>query len=277
MSVPIITLHDGRTIPQLGLGVWKAADGQEVASAVETAIQSGYRLIDTAARYANEAGVGAGIKAANVPREELFITTKLWNTDQGADKAAAAFEASLQRLGLDYVDLYLIHWPMPQTNLFVETWKELQKIQQSGRAKSIGVCNFRIEDLERLQAETNSLPVINQIELHPYFQQKELRDYCSAHHIQVESWSPIGGSGGNLLEDPVINDIAKKHSKSPAQVVIRWHTQLGLVVIPKSVHPQRIQQNIDVFDFELDQDDLSRIEALDRGQRLGPDPSLFNL
>ncbi|MDB5184158.1 MAG: glyoxal reductase [Candidatus Saccharibacteria bacterium] len=275
MNIPRILLNDSYTMPQIGLGVWQAKNGEEVQHAVHAAIDNGYRLIDTAALYANEDGVGEAIASSGVPREEIFLTTKLWNADHGYDNALRAFDASLERLGTEYVDLYLIHWPVPQTDKYVETWHALEEIKKSGRAKSIGVCNFPIPELERLIAESDTVPAINQIELHPRLQQQELRDYCASKGIHVESWSPIGGTGGDLLDDPILVEIAKKHTKSSAQVVIRWHIQLGLIVIPKSVHPDRIAQNIDVFDFSLSDDDMTQIASLNTNTRRGPDPSVF--
>lgn len=261
-EVPQITLNNGVQIPQLGLGVWQTKNGDEVVSAIHAAIDSGYRMIDTAALYANEEGVGKAIRTASVPREELFVTTKLWNNDHGHDAALKAFDESLKRLGLDYIDMYLIHWPVPELDIYVETWQALEEIYASGRVKAIGVCNFNPEHLDKLLESAKIVPAVNQIELHPRLQQAELRDYCSDKGIHVESWSPIGGTGGDLLQDETLVAIAKKYGKSTAQIVIRWHLQLGLIVIPKSVHAQRIQQNIDVFDFELDNDDIAIIANL---------------
>jgi 2,5-diketo-D-gluconate reductase A len=275
MDTPQITLNDGNVMPQIGLGVWHTKDGAEVQTAVHAALDAGYRLIDTAALYGNEEGVGAAIASSKVPRNQIFVTTKLWNADHGRDNALRAFDASLERLGLDYLDLYLIHWPVPQQDKYVETWHALEKIKESGRVKSIGVCNFPIHELERLLTESETVPVVNQIELHPRLQQAELRAYCADRDIRIESWSPIGGTGGDLLSDPVLAKIAKKHNKSPAQVVIRWHIQLGLIVIPKSVHPERIQENLDVFNFELDNDDILAITGLNTDTRRGPDPSTY--
>lgn len=272
----MITLNDGIAMPQLGLGVWKAADGDEVVNAVQTALESGYRMIDTAMVYQNERGVGEGIRAAGLNRDDIFITTKLWNSDQGSETVRPALKASLERLGLEYVDLYLIHWPTPSRDLFVETWKEFIKLKEDGLTRSIGVSNFRIEDLERLKQETGVVPVVNQIELHPYFQQRELREYADKNNIRIESWSPIGGSKGNLLEDEVIASISERHHKSAAQVVIRWHIQHGLIVIPKSVNENRIKENLNVFDFELSEDDMGLLDGLDRSERNGPDPANMN-
>ncbi len=274
-KIPTITLNNGISMPQLGLGVWQA-HGQQTIDAVTAALDNGYRLIDTAAVYGNEDAVGKAIKASKVPRDELFVTTKLWNSDQGHDNALRAFDKSLERLGLDYVDLYLIHWPTPKQDKYVETWKALEEIYESGRAKAIGVCNFHIDHLEKLLANAKVVPAINQIELHPRLAQNEIREFCTQKGIQVESWSPIGGSGGDLLTDTTILTIADKHNLSSAQVVIRWHIQSGLVVIPKSVHADRIKQNADVFDFELDNDDMAKISALNTGQRRGPDPATMD-
>lgn len=277
MQTPTITLNNGVKIPRVGLGVWKASDA-EAEHAVKTAIDSGYRLIDTATIYGNEAGVGRAVAASSVAREELFITTKLWNGDQGYDEAIRAFEKSLAALGLEYIDLYLIHWPMPAYNKYVDTWKALEKLYRDGRIKAIGVSNFKPHHLEELMAHTEIVPTVNQIELHPRFTQGKTREFCAKHDIAVESWSPIGGlaSAGKLLGEPVLASIGEKYGKSPAQVILRWHIQLGLIVIPKSVHEERIKQNIDVFDFELSDEDMAQIASLDTETRQGADPDEMN-
>ncbi|WP_037578638.1 aldo/keto reductase [Phaeacidiphilus oryzae] len=269
-----VTLNDGRTMPQLGFGVWQVEDDAAEA-AVSTALEVGYRSIDTARIYGNEEGVGRALKSSGIAREELFVTTKLWNSDQGRDEALAAFDASLQRLGLDYVDLYLIHWPVPSRDLYVDSWKAMEEILASGRAKTIGVSNFTVETLDRLTAETSVVPAVNQIELHPYLQQGEMRAKNASLGIATEAWSPLG-QGKGLLEDPVLAELAAKHGRSPAQIVLRWHLQLGNVVIPKSVTPSRIKENFDVFGFALDDEDLRALSALERGERFGSDPATMN-
>ncbi|MFF9073216.1 aldo/keto reductase [Streptomyces sp. NPDC014735] len=274
-KVPSITLNNGVEMPQLGFGVWQVPD-DEAAKAVATAIESGYRSIDTAAIYENEKGTGRAVAASGVAREELFITTKLWNAEQGYDSTLRAFDASLDKLGTDYVDLYLIHWPLPAKDVYVDTYKAFEKIYSEGRAKAIGVSNFLPEHLERLLGETSVVPAVNQIELHPQLQQAQSRAVHAAHGIATEAWSPLG-QGKGLLEVPTVVAIARKHGRTPAQVVLRWHIQTGNVVIPKSVTPSRIVENIDVFGFELDADDLAAIAALDEGKRLGPDPADFNV
>lgn len=269
-SQPYIKLNDGRSIPQLGLGVWQTPN-EEASSVVRVAIDVGYRSVDTAAIYGNEVGVGEGIRAANVPREELFITTKLWNDRHAPDDARKAFDESLKKLGLSYVDLYLIHWPAPKQGRFVDAWRALVKLKDEGLARSIGVSNFNAEHLERIIGETGVTPSVNQIELHPRFQQSALRAAHQKLGIATESWSPLGQ--GKLLEDETLGVIARKHGKTPAQVIIRWHLDNGLIVIPKSVNPARIKQNFEALDFRLDQDDMATIAALDSADgRIGPDP-----
>ncbi|MFJ4846214.1 MULTISPECIES: aldo/keto reductase [unclassified Streptomyces] len=273
-TVPDITLNNGITMPQLGFGVWQVPD-DEAAVAVATALEAGYRSIDTAALYRNEQGTGRAIAASGIAREDLFVTTKLWKTDLGHDNALRAFDASLDKLGLDYVDLYLIHWPSPARGLYLETWRALEKIHADGRARAIGVSNFPVAQLQHVLDEGTVAPAVNQIELHPNLPQAELRAFGAAHGIATEAWSPLG-QGRGLLDEPALAALAAKHGKSPAQIVLRWHLQLGNVVIPKSVTPARIKENIDVFGFELDAEDLAAIDALDNDGRLGPDPMVFN-
>lgn len=273
---PNVTLNDGITMPQIGLGVWKAENGDETVNAVRSALETGYRLIDTAAVYRNEESVGQAIKEASVQRKDIFLTTKLWNSDQGSTNVRPALETSLTKLGLDYVDLYLIHWPTPERQLFLESWHELEKLKAEGLIRSIGVSNFRIEDLEVLKSKSSTIPSVNQIELHPLFQQRELREYANATGIAIESWSPIGGSKGSLLDDERLAEIGLSHNKTVAQVIIRWHIQSGLIVIPKSVHTERIKENFDVFDFELSNSDMEEINAMDADMRGGPDPGSMN-
>ncbi len=272
MTIPSLTLHDGIEIPQLGFGVFQVPpdDTQEV---VEQALEAGYRHIDTAGAYRNEKGVGAAIAASELAREDLFVTTKLWNSEQGFETTLAAFEKSLGRLGFEYVDLYLIHWPVPSEGRFVDTWRAFERIHGEGRARTIGVSNFRVEDLERLEGETETRPTVNQIELHPRLQQAELRAWHADHGVVTEAWSPL--AQGELLDDETIVAIADRHGKTPAQAVLRWHLQLGNVVFPKSVTPERIRENIEIFDFELSDAEMAEFERLDRGERIGPDPGTF--
>ena len=266
-----ITLNDGATIPQLGLGVWQV-DHDITAQVVGWAIKAGYRLIDTAQGYQNEEGVGEAIRAAGVPRSELFITSKLRNGAHQRDAALRAFDDTMKKLGVEQLDLFLIHWPVPSQDRYVEAWKTLIELKQAGRIKSIGVSNFNKDHLQRIIGETGVVPVANQIELHPRFQQRELRDFHARHNIHTESWSPLGS--GRLLSDPTIAGIARKHGKSVAQAIIRWHLQQGLIVIPKSVRQDRIAANFDVFDFELDTQDLKTIAGMDSADgRDGPNPA----
>jgi 2,5-diketo-D-gluconate reductase A len=272
-QVPAVTLHDGVEIPQLGFGVFQIPP-EETQEAVEEALGVGYRHVDTAAAYGNEAEVGAAIVATGVRREDVFVTTKLWNSEQGYDSTLRAFEKSLERLGTGNVDLYLIHWPRPDAGLFLETWRAFERIREEGGARSIGVSNFRVEDLEELEREAERRPTVNQIELHPRFQQAELRTWLSDHDIATEAWSPL--AQGDLLEDGTIETIAAHHDRSSAQVILRWHLQVGNVVIPKSATPERIRENFELFDFDLSEDDMAAIERLDTGERVGPDPSTFS-
>ncbi|WP_030582811.1 aldo/keto reductase [Streptomyces globisporus] len=274
-KVPSITLNNGLGMPQLGFGVWQVPD-DEAEKTVATAIETGYRSIDTAAIYENETGTGKAIAASGVARDELFVTTKLWNSEQGHDSTLRAFDASLDKLGLDYVDLYLIHWPVPAKDAYTDTYKAFEKILADGRAKAIGVSNFHPEHLKRLLAETSVVPAVNQIELHPQLQQGEARAFHAEHGIATEAWAPLG-QGKGLLEVPTVVAVSQKHGRTPAQVVLRWHLQTGNIVIPKSVTPSRIKENLDVFDFELDADDLAAFAALDEGKRLGSDPAEFNV
>jgi 2,5-diketo-D-gluconate reductase A len=270
--IPQIDLRGGAQIPQLGFGVFLVAP-DETAEAVSHALSAGYRHIDTAAAYRNEAAVGQAIRSSGIDRGEIFLTTKCFNDDHGYEQAKRAFHASLQRLEMDYVDLYLIHWPVPAHDLYVETWKAFIELRDEGLIRTIGVSNFQPAHLERLIAETGETPAINQIELHPYFQQRGLLHEHQELGIVTESWSPL--ARGEALEDPAIVEIAEAHSKTSAQVILRWHLQLGKVVIPKSVTPKRIEQNFEVFDFELSAEQMQAIDDLDEGRRIGPDPETF--
>ncbi len=274
VDVPNISLNNGVRIPQLGFGVFQVKP-EDTAATVLAAFDAGYRHIDTAQMYGNEEQVGQAIAASGLPRGELFITTKLNNDQHGADKAGPALDESLRKLGLDQVDLFLIHWPRPAENRFVETWAAFEKLASDGKARAIGVSNFQIAHLERLAAETGTVPAVNQIELHPYLPQSQLREYHRAHGIATEAWSPIGGQGGDLLHEPSLAALAEKYGKSPAQIVLRWHLQLGNIVFPKSTTPSRIAENIDIFDVELADDDLATIAELENGTRVGPDPDEF--
>lgn len=268
---PHIAFHDGNSIPQIGLGVWQTPNDVATPS-VRIALETGYRHIDTAAIYGNEDGVGEGMRASGVDRKQIFLTTKLWNDAQGYDSALKAFDESLKRLGTDYIDLYLIHWPSPRRNRYVDSWKALVRLKEEGRARSIGVSNFDAEHLERIVGETGVKPVLNQVELHPDFQQSALRQAHERLGIRTESWSPLGQ--GQLLANPVVGDVASKLGRTAAQVIIRWHLQNGLIVIPKSVTPARIIENFKVFDFDLGEADLKALNGLDTSTgRIGPNPT----
>lgn len=271
--IPHVTLNNGVEMPQLGFGVFQVPD-EDTTAAVGTALAAGYRSIDTAAVYGNERGVGRALAEAGIARDELFVTTKLWNADQGYDSTLAAFDTSLEKLGLDHVDLYLIHWPTPARDRYTDSWRALEKLLADGRTRAIGVSNFQPAHLQRLLDLGGTVPAVNQVELHPGLQQKELRAFHSRHGIVTEAWSPL--AQGAVLKDEAITSLAARHGVTPAQVVLRWHLQTGNVVIPKSVTPGRIRQNLDVFGFELTDGDIATIAALDSGMRTGPDPDHLN-
>lgn len=271
----MITLNNGVTIPQVGLGVFRAREGEQVEQAVSAALEVGYRLIDTASAYQNEVGVGKAMKASGLRREEIFITTKLWNADHAHEDALRAFDSSLARLDCDYLDLYLIHFPAPLENKFTEAWKAFEKIYQSKRVRAIGVSNFKPHHLDQLLQMAEIVPAVNQIELHPLFQQQEIQTYCRARGIVIESYSPL--MEGKALDHPIITELAQQYAKTPAQIILRWHVQNGFVVIPKSAKPDRIRENFALYDFELDDKDMQTITKMERRQRVGVDPDVFNL
>ncbi|MFC9596155.1 aldo/keto reductase [Streptomyces sp. NPDC056944] len=272
-SIPTVTLNNGVEIPQLGFGVFQVPD-DETTAAVSAALEAGYRSIDTAAIYGNETGVGRALAASGLPREDLFVTTKLWNADQGYDATLRAFDASLAKLGLEHLDLYLIHWPTPARDLYLDSWRAVERLASEGRIRAAGVSNFQPAHLQHLLDNSRLVPAVNQVELHPGLQQAELRAFHAEHGIATEAWSPL--AQGAVLDDPVITSIAARTGTSAAQVVLRWHLQLGNIVIPKSVTPARIRQNLDVFDFQLTDEDMAAIAATDRGLRTGPHPDQFN-
>jgi 2,5-diketo-D-gluconate reductase A len=273
MAAPWVPLNDGNSIPAVGFGVFKIppADTQQ---AVSTALQAGYRHIDTAAVYGNERETGRAVAESGVPRDELYVVTKLWNADQGYNSTLTAFDASMHRLGIDYLDLYLVHWPVPTLNKFVDTFEAFAHLRDQGRIRSIGVSNFEPEHLDVLVDATGIVPAVNQVELHPRLPQTELREVQARLGILTEAWGPLGQ--GSLLTDPIVTAVAESSGRTPAQVLIRWHIQLGNIVIPKSVNPQRIASNFDVFDFELSNNDMASISSLDDGNRLGPNPRTFD-
>ncbi|MEA3322438.1 MAG: aldo/keto reductase [Bacillota bacterium] len=266
------TLHNGVEMPWFGLGVFKVEEGQEVESSVKMAIHAGYKSIDTAAIYKNEEGVGKGIRESDIPREELFITTKVWNADQGYESTLKAFDESMEKLGLEYLDLYLVHWPVK--GKYVETWKALEKLYKDGRVRAIGVSNFQIHHLQDILDVAEVKPMVNQVEYHPKLSQVELLNFCKENGIQMEAWSPL--MQGQLLDNDVLKEIAAAHNKSVAQVILRWDLQNGVVTIPKSVKEHRIKENADIFDFELSEDEMQKIHALNEDKRVGPDPDNFD-
>jgi diketogulonate reductase-like aldo/keto reductase len=266
------TLHNGVKMPWLGLGVWKMNNEEEVVTAVKSALETGFRSIDTAAAYKNEEGVGKGIKESGVPRKEIFLTSKVWNSDQGYESTLQAFEDSLARLDTDYLDLYLIHWPVE--GKYKDTWRAMEELYENGKIRAIGVSNFHPRHLDDLLGEASIVPMVNQVEFHPLLNQQDLREVCKAKDIQMEAWSPL--AQGNLLENPILKEIGASHGKTPAQVIIRWDLQHGVVTIPKSSNPGRIQQNGDVFDFELSREEIHQIDQLHENQRFGPDPDHFD-
>lgn len=270
MTIPSLQLNTGTGIPQLGLGTWPLNDA-EVADAVVSAAELGYRHVDTATRYGNEAGVGEGMRRSGVPRQDWFITTKLDGEFQGGGKAIGGLDAALDRMGLDYVDLLLMHWPLPGRGLFVDTWRTFETLHADGRARAIGVSNFKSSHLDTLLAQSDVVPAVNQLQISPAIPREEQRAFDAANGIVTESWSPLGGAGGPILASPVLADLATKHGKSPAQIVLRWHVQNGLVAIPKSATPERMAENLAVFDFTLDDDDLAGLSTLSRGPDAGVD------
>lgn len=268
------TLNNQVKMPAIGLGVWQVEDKEQLISSVKHAIECGYRLIDTAAIYKNEEFVGEAIRQSNVPREELFITSKVWNDDQGYEETLAAFDTSLKRLGLEYLDLYLVHWPCPKKGKYIDTYRALETLYKEGKVRAIGVSNFHIHHLEEIVAKCEIMPTINQVECHPFLTQDALRDFCEKHQIIVEAWSPLM-HGGAVLANEMIVSIANKYKKTPAQVILRWHIQNGVHPIPKSVTPSRIEENMDVFDFTLSTEEMKQISALNKNERFGPDPDFF--
>lgn len=267
-----LKLHNGIEMPQFGLGVYKVEDGQQVVNTIKTALQLGYRLIDTASFYKNEEGVGQAIRESGISREEIFVTTKVWNTDQGYEATLKAFEKSMEKMGLQYLDLYLIHWPVK--GKYLETWRALEHLYSEGKVKAIGVCNFQVHHLKDLIENSKEKPVVNQVELHPLLSQEEIRAYCAEQNIKVEAWAPI--ARGLLLKDETLNTIGQKYGKTAAQVILSWHLQNGVIIIPKSITPSRIKENSEIFDFELSEEEMKQINTLNKNERTGPDPDNFS-
>jgi 2,5-diketo-D-gluconate reductase A len=272
--IPTVKLNNGVEMPQIGFGVFQVPDA-ETTAAVTAALEAGYRSIDTAAAYQNEAGVGKALASSGIAREDLFITTKLWNADQAYEETLAAFERSRKLLGLDYLDLYLIHWPAPELGKYADSWRALEKLYSDGVVRSIGVSNFEPAHLDHLASTSSVVPAVNQVELHPYLVQSEVRAYGNDNGIATEAWSPLA-KGGSLLSEPLVQQLAKTYDRTPAQVVLRWHLQRGTLVIPKSVTPSRIAENLNILDFTLTDSDLTTLSALNRNERTGPNPNTFN-
>ncbi|RWZ55294.1 aldo/keto reductase [Halobacillus fulvus] len=266
------TLHNGIQVPKVGLGVYKMNDDEEVIGAVQSALDIGYRHIDTASFYDNEKGVGTAIKDSGIPREELFVVTKVWNDEQGYEETLQAFERSMDKLGLDYLDLYLVHWPVP--GKYTDTWKALEKLYKDGKVKAIGVCNFMEHHLDELMASAEIKPMVNQVEFHPRLYQKDLADYCAEHHIQLEAWAPLGR--GKYFDASALKEAAERHDKTPAQVILRWHLQHDVMIIPKSSNADRQKQNADLFDFELTEAEMQDIDGLNKNERIGKHPDEFD-
>jgi 2,5-diketo-D-gluconate reductase A len=276
MAVPIVKLNNAVAMPRIGFGTFRMVP-EQASTCVRSALEAGYRLVDTAASYGNEAAVGEALASSGVPRQDVFVTTKVWNADHGYANALRAFEASRSLLRLDFIDLYLIHWPVPARDMYLDTWKALERLYAEGLVRAIGVSNFTQRHLDRLLAAANVVPAVNQVELHPGFPQEELRDFNREHGITTQAWSPLG-QGKGLLDDPVVRQVAERNGRTPAQVVLRWHLQSGVAAIPKSVTPQRIRENLSVFDFALTAADMAGLSAVSSGQdRLGPDPEIFSV
>ena len=278
VTSPVMKLNDGRSMPQLGLGLMRFGGEGETVAVINNAVKAGYRLFDTASVYGTEPHTGAAFRGLASLRPELFLTTKLWNDSHGAEATVRAFNASMDRLGLEYLDLYLVHWPLPMFDRYVDTWRAMIELRKQGRLRSIGVSNFTEAHLERIIDETGVTPAVNQVEMHPYFQQRALRSFHDRHGIVTQAWSPMGGSFVKVLEDPVVGKLAKKHGRSPSQIVLRWHVTCGVSLIPKATSPEHLAENMSSYEFELDAGDLAALSALDRADgRAGPDPAVFDM